>query len=67
MGGHPNRDTVSSIFHDYVDNGCCVAALQGRAGILHSTRKFGPDEFDALMIIIHDNEQFLLSGIVLAR
>ena len=61
-GNHPNRDTVSRIVQDYVDKDCTVVALQGRLGSLHLDRRFNDTVLDALMIIIQDEEQFLLRG-----
>ena len=59
--GHPCRQTVSRIVHSYLTMHV-VVALQGRKGLKNSTRKFNSEAFEALIVIVMDEEQFLLSG-----
>ena len=60
-GGHPCRQTVSTIVHDYLEKGV-VVGLNGRNGLKTSTRKFNDEAWEALVSIVTEDEAFILSG-----
>jgi transposase len=60
FGGHPCVSTVRSILHDYEAHGE-VLPLNGKKGVLSSTRKFDDVAFETLTDILTDDCQLTLA------
>lgn len=59
FGGHPNRDTVSRIVKDYLQQGEVVAPA-GRTGVIHATRKFDALAWETLLYLVQADSQSTL-------
>ena len=61
FGGHPNRDTVSRIVKDYLQQGEVVAPAGG-TGVIHATRKFDALAWETLLYLVQADSQSTLYG-----